>query len=96
VFSLDERIWNHLVKANLPPSKSTALLGLAFDGDDGQTRITRGKNFLLWGGTPKSHSFLQETAVKINERLDKRGKRLEDVSVRELRDICHEVTDSLR
>jgi hypothetical protein len=38
---------------------------------------------------------MQETAVKINEQLDKRGKRLEEVSVKELRDICHEVKDSI-
>jgi len=83
------------VKTNSPPSKSAALLGLAFNGNDGQTRVTRGKNFLLWGGTQDSHAFMQETAVKINERLDKRGQRLEDVSVKELRDICREVTNGL-
>ena len=75
--------------------KSAALLGLAFDNDDGDTRLTRGKNFVLCGGTHETHSVMQETALKINERLDKQGKRLEDVSLGELRDICHEVTDSL-
>ncbi len=34
---------------------------------------------------------MQETAIKINEHLERRGKRLEDVSIRELRDICAEV-----
>jgi hypothetical protein len=84
------------VKAPSDTTKSAALLGLAFDGDDGQTRVTRGKNFLLWGGSQDTHAVLQETAVKINERIDKQGKRLEDVSVRELRDICRDVTDSIR
>jgi hypothetical protein len=84
------------VKANLSPQKSAALFGLAFGGNDGQTRITRGKNFLLWGGTIHTHSFMQETAVKINERLDRRGKQLENISIKELRDICREVTESLR
>lgn len=81
---------DHSAKPN-----SSALLGLAFDGDDGQTRITRGKNFFLCGGTQDTHTVMQETAVKINERLDKHGKRLEDVSVKELREICQEVKDSL-
>ena len=75
--------------------KSAALLGLAFDNDDGHTRLTRGKNFVLLGGSHETHAVMQETALKINERLDKQGKRLEDVSFGELRDICHEVTDSL-
>jgi hypothetical protein len=76
--------------------KSAALLGLAFDNDDGHTRLTRGKNFVLLGGSHETHAVMQETALKINEQLHKRGKRLEDVSAGELREICHDVTDSLR
>ena len=80
------------VKASDKPRKSAALLGLAFDNDDGHTRLTRGSNFALFGGSQETHAVMQETAVKINEHLDRRGKRLEDVSVGELRDICSEVT----
>ena len=77
------------------PRKSAALLGVGLDNDDGHTRLTRGKNFVLCGGSEKTHAVMQETAVKINEHLDRRQKRLEDVSVRELRDICHDVADSV-
>jgi hypothetical protein len=83
------------VKASRQQKQSAAILGLAFDNQDEQTRITRGKNFVLWGGSPDTHALMQETAVKINESLDKRGKRLEDVSVPELRDICQDVTNRL-
>jgi len=76
--------------------KSAALLGLAFDHDDGHTRLTRGKNFLLCGGSQETHSVMQEAALKINEHLDRRGKRLEDVSLGELRDICRDVNDSIK
>ncbi len=76
--------------------KSAALLGLAFDGDDGHTRLTRGKNFVLCGGSQETHAVMQETAIKINEHLDRKGKRLEDVSVGELRHICRDVADSVR
>lgn len=79
------------MKASDPPERSAALLGLAFDAKDGQTRITRGKNFFLLGGSRETHALMQETAIKINEHLERRGKRLEDVSIRELRDICAEV-----
>ena len=72
------------------------MLGLAFDNEDGHTRLTRGRNFVLLGGSQDTHAFMQETAVKINERLDQDGRRLEDVSVRELRSICREVTESIR
>jgi hypothetical protein len=69
------------------------LLGLAFDADDGHKRITRGKNFLLAGGSEDTHLFMRETIIKVNERLDERGKQLADVSVDELRDLIHEVQD---
>lgn len=75
--------------------KSAALLGVGLDNDDGHTRLTRGKNFVLVGGCHDTHAMMQETALKINEHLDKQGKRLEDVSTRELRDICHEVATSI-
>ena len=78
------------MRAANEPRKSAALLGLAFDNDDGQTRLTRGKNFLLLGGNQESHAVMQETAIKINEHLD---KRLEDAAVNELRDICREVVE---
>jgi len=72
-------------------ANSAALLGLAFDAADGHKRLTRGKNFLLLGGSEESHTVMQETAVKINEHLDRQGKRLEDASLNELRDICQQV-----
>ena len=83
------------VRAVDPLPKSAALLGLAFDNEDGHTRLTRGKNFLLVGGGQETHAVMQETAVKINERLDKRGRRLEDVSPSELGSICREVAESI-
>ena len=38
---------------------------------------------------------MQETAIKVNERLDKKGKRLEDVSPQEFRDILYDVTEKM-
>ncbi len=67
------------------------LLGLALDADDGQKRITRGPNFLLAGGSQETHGKMQETAIKINEHLDRNGKRLADVSPRELQDIVYDI-----
>lgn len=81
------------MKASKKQRKQAALLGLGLDGDDGHTRLTRGKNFVLYGGSHETHAQMQETAVKINEQLDRRGKQLEDVSPRELHDIYREVTD---
>ena len=70
--------------------KSSALIGVGLDAQDGQKRITRGKNFLLAGGSEETHGKMQETAIKVNENLDRKGKRLEDTSPAELIDIIHD------
>jgi hypothetical protein len=36
---------------------------------------------------------MQETAIKINEQLDKRGQRLEDVTPREFCEILHKAVE---
>lgn len=78
----------------LPEERQIAgLLGLAFDAEDGHKRITRGKNFLLAGGSEDTHLLMRETIIKVNERLDETGKQLADVSVEELRDLIDEVQD---
>ena len=79
------------MRAAKPKPKKAALVGLAFDAEDGETRLTRGENFLLCGGSSDTHAVMQETAIKVNEHLDRSGRRLEDVSIRELRDIVEDI-----
>ncbi len=66
------------------------MLGIALDSD-GHKRITKGENFALLGGTKETHEVMTETAVKINERIASRGKRLEEVSHEEFDDIARDV-----
>lgn len=80
------------MRANLPERKST-LLGLAFDAEDGHKRLTRGKDFLLAGGSEETHSQMQETVIKMSEKLGERGKRIADASAGEIRDILGELTE---
>ncbi len=67
------------------------LLGLGLDCKDGHLRITKGKNFRLYGGSKRTHEEMQEKALKFNEHLDKRGKRLEQISVKEFREIATKI-----
>ncbi len=83
------------MKAADSPRKSAAMLGVGFDADDGQVRLTRGKNYALVGGSEQTHTVMQETAEKINEHVDREGKRLEDLTAGQLREICQQVSDSL-
>ena len=70
--------------------RRAALLGLGLDSD-GHNRVTRGENFALFGGTKETHEQMTEKAIKLNEKLKSRGKRLETVSREEFDDIAHEV-----
>lgn len=81
--------------ANKPAKKKTAapralLLGVGMDSD-GHKRVTTGKNFALVGGSQETHEAMTEKAIKINEKLAKRGKELHQVSAEEFDDIAHEV-----
>ena len=66
------------------------MLGIGLDSD-GHKRITKGENFALVGGTKETHEVMTETAMKINEKIASRGKRLEEVSHEEFDDIAHDV-----
>jgi hypothetical protein len=66
------------------------LLGVGLDSD-GHKRITTGPNFALVGGTQETHEVMTEKAIKINEKLTEKGKRLEELSAGELDDIAHSV-----
>ncbi len=69
--------------------RTSLLLGVGLDGDDGHRRVTRGSEFLLVGGSRDTHEAMQERAVRFSEELQRRGKRLADVSSPdELRDIA--------
>lgn len=71
----------------------TRLLGLGLDSADGHTRLTRGDNFVLYGGSEETHARMQETTAKLHEKLQRSGRRLADVPPRELGDILRESMD---
>lgn len=81
--------------AKQPKKQDAALLGVGLDNTDGETRLTRGKNFTLVGGSRDTHAAMQETAIKVNERLDQKGKTLGEVAPAELRDMIMDITDKI-
>ena len=75
------------------PEMYNLLLGLGLDGKDGHKRMTKGDDFLLLGGSEETHERMTETAIKVNEKLARRGRKLRDASPEELRDIFGELAD---
>jgi len=66
-------------------------LGLGFDAKDGHLRITRGKNFRLFGGSKQTHEIMQEKAIKFNEQLKNRGKTLNEIGPKEFSEIANKI-----
>lgn len=66
------------------------MLGVGLDSD-GHKRVTTGPNFALVGGSKETHEQMTEKAVRINEKLAERGKRLETIEREELDEIAHAV-----
>ena len=67
------------------------LLGLGFDCKDGHVRLTKGRNFRLYGGSKETHQIMQEKAIKFNEQLDKRGKRIDEIGKSEFDDVAAKI-----
>jgi hypothetical protein len=67
------------------------LLGLGLDCKDGHVRVTKGKNFRLYGGSEETHEAMQEKAIKFNEQLDKRRKSLDSIDEGEFREIAEKI-----
>ena len=76
--------------SNAKKKPKAVMLGVGLDSD-GHKRITTGDNFALVGGTQETHEQMTEKAIKINEKLKARGKRLDNVSHEEFTDIAQEV-----
>jgi hypothetical protein len=69
-------------------------LGIGLDNKDGHKRITQSESFLLVGGSEETHEHMQDTAVRFEEALRKRGKRLRQTSPQEAADLLREAMES--
>jgi hypothetical protein len=80
-----------MVAPNKRNKKSNAMImGVGLDNQDGHSRVTKGDNFVLLGGSEETHERMTETVIKVNEKLSARGKVLEEISKKEFIDILHE------
>jgi hypothetical protein len=78
------------MKHNSKAQDPSMLFGMGLDNKDGHKRVTEGDNFCLVGGSEETHDRMTETAIKFNEKLARKGKRLSDLSPEEFRDMMQE------
>jgi len=64
-------------------------LGVGLDGD-GEHRVTRTEHFFLVGGSENTHERMQDTAIKFNEALGRRGQPLQQLPVKEVIDLLRQ------
>jgi len=64
------------------------LIGFCLDNGDDQRRLTRGDQTLIIGGSAETHAALRATALKMEQELDRRGRRLGDLDPLELADLA--------
>jgi len=68
-------------------------IGVGLDNTDDHQRLTRSDHFLLVGGSADTHERMQDTAIRFDEALRKRGKTLQDTSTDEALDLLRESLD---
>jgi hypothetical protein len=65
-------------------------VGLGLDQKDETRRMTESEHFLLVGGSAETHERMQDVAMRFDEKLKGRGKRLEDASPEEAMDLLRD------
>jgi hypothetical protein len=73
----------------LPSRPIRFLLGVGLDSD-GHVRATKGEDFVLLGGSEKTHETMQERVERFRETLGKMGTDLQRASKEEMREAARE------
>jgi hypothetical protein len=71
-------------------SELVGFLGIGLDSKDDHHRVTCSEHFFLVGGSHETHERLQDTAIRFDEALERRGKRLPQTSAEEAFDLLRE------
>jgi hypothetical protein len=69
-------------------------LAVGLDNTDEHQRITRSECFFVVGGCEETHEQMQDTAIRFEQELRKRGKRLQETTADEAADLLREAMES--
>lgn len=67
------------------------LLGVGFDAEDRQIRITQADDFQVLMGSEESHSVLQNLCCKIKARIEESGRTFSDFSPQEFAEFIETI-----
>ena len=71
-----------------PRRLRAALIGFGLDNADDHNRLTRGDQSLIFGGSAETHAEMQETALRMEEQLERWGRQLGDLDPAELAELA--------
>ena len=72
-------------------SRIVGLLGVGFDTEEGQIRITQADQYQVLMGSGETHTALQKICLKIDETLKASGRALSDYSPEEFMELIQEL-----
>ena len=93
--SEDGGIMSTTMKRKTTRKRPKMLFGIGLDDPHGHTRITKGPDFRLYGGSKPTHEKMQELTLKTRERLKRQGKTFASASRREITDTLDAVAHKL-
>jgi len=73
-------------------SRVVGLLGVGFDHNDEQIRITQAENYQIIMGSNPSHQALQHLCGRIDETIQTSGRTLSDYTPEEFMELMQEIT----
>jgi hypothetical protein len=68
-------------------SEFLGFLGVGLDNKDEHQRLTHSKNFFLIGGSEETHERMQDTAIRFDEGLERKGKDLREATLEEIMEL---------
>ena len=73
-----------------PRRLRAAFIGFGLDdsSDDQQQRLTRGDQIFILGGSAETHAELRDTALRMEEELERLGQGLGDLDPSELAELA--------
>lgn len=72
-------------------SRIIGLLGVGFDSEDGQIRITQADEYRVLMGSGETHEALQKICRRIDESIKTSGRMLSDYSPEEFMELVQEL-----
>jgi hypothetical protein len=81
-------ISQHLQSSTKPRRIRAAFIAIGLDGRDDDHHVTRSDQGLIVGGSAETHAEIQETMLRMEEELERRGQNLGDLDPEELAELA--------